>query len=383
MNVPRPRFAMVSSDIRRDLLAPLVHFTRVDLIHFYRRASYGDLADGELTADLIAYHSPLDLLRGLSATPRPAIIQGVEPFSLRLLPYLYATWAAARWQQTPLVIVTLENRPLSIKHGPLFAQLLRLALRPIFSFARLIIPLNDGACRNVLAVGPFENKMTRLMYGTWGVDATEFTPLRDGREPGFGREDLTAATGVGPILLFVGRLHPEKGVFDLLDAYALVKTAVAGARLIMVGDGPARSEIERRVEECHWGNEVILTGPIKNRDLPPYFRCADVFVAPSITTPKWEEQVGMTNIQAMACGTPVVSTRSGAIPEYVPEGVAGLLVPERDPSALADTIVRLLGDPELRHRLGQGGRAYALEHYDAAVNVRRAEALILERCLGL
>ena len=90
----------------------------------------------------------------------------------------------------------------------------------------------------------------------------------------------------------------------------------------------------------------------------------------------------MTNIQAMACGVPVVSTHSGAIPEYVPDGEAGLLVPERDPQALADALLKLLHDPSLRHRLAQGGRRYAETHYSAAANIRQAEAVILERCLG-
>ena len=211
------------------------------------------------------------------------------------------------------------------------------------------------------------------MYGTWGVDLDEFTPQRNGREPNF---------GPGPVLLFVGRLHAEKGVFDLMDALDLVKTQMPQAKLVLVGDGPARPGIERTVAERGWAETVILTGTIKNRDLPPYFRVADVFVAPSITTRKWEEQVGMTNIQAMACGVPVVSTRSGAIPEYVPDGVAGILVPERDPQALAEAILRLLSDEGLRRRMGKAGRIYAVEHYDAGKNVQRAEEIILERCLG-
>lgn len=124
----------------------------------------------------------------------------------------------------------------------------------------------------------------------------------------------------------------------------------------------------------------MLVGAVKNRDLPPYFRAASVFVSPSITTRRWEEQVGMTNIQAMACGVPVVSTRSGAIPEYVPDGVAGILVPERQPQALAEAVVRLLCDEDLRRRMGDAGRRYAMAHYHAGDNVRRAEELILACC---
>jgi glycosyltransferase involved in cell wall biosynthesis len=80
----------------------------------------------------------------------------------------------------------------------------------------------------------------------------------------------------------------------------------------------------------------------------------------------------------MACGVPVIATRSGAIPEYVPDGVAGLLVPEGDLEALAGAILTLLEDEALRRRLGGQGRAYALAHYDARQHVAAAEALWLE-----
>jgi glycosyltransferase involved in cell wall biosynthesis len=364
---------MVSTDIRRDLIEPLRHFSRLQITHYYRRASYGDLTADELDGSLIHYHSPMDLYRGLQQT-RPEIIQGVEPFAVRLLPYVFSGWRAARRLHARLVIVTLENRPLPVKHGRSVAWLLRLALRPVFDDARLIIPLNEGAARNVLTVGPFSNKLQRLMYGTWGVDLSEFTPRRDGREPDFGGSQ---------VLLFAGRLHLEKGIFDLLDAFALVRERAGDVQLLIVGDGAARSAVEQLVQERGWRDVVHLTGTVKNRDLPPYFRAADVFVAPSITTRKWEEQVGMTNIQAMACGVPVVSTRSGAIPEYVPDGVAGTLVAERAPHALADAILQLLSDQPLRQRLGRGGRMYAEMHYSAIANILRAEGVILERCLGL
>lgn len=90
----------------------------------------------------------------------------------------------------------------------------------------------------------------------------------------------------------------------------------------------------------------------------------------------------MTNIRAMACGVPVVSTRSGAIPECVPDAAA-VLVPERDPEALAEAIVQLLCNESLRRKMGQVGRAYVIDHCDARKNVERAEEIILERCLGL
>jgi glycosyltransferase involved in cell wall biosynthesis len=359
---------MVSTDIRRDLVVPMHHFTGIRIAHLYQRASYADLTPHELeNEDLVAYGGAWDLFWRLWRM-RPDVLQGVEPFAIRLLPYLYAGMAAAVLRRIPMIVVTLENRPLADKHGPVLAALLRVMLRPVFRYAQLIVVLNDGARRNVLSVGQHEAKVRRLMYGTWGVDLTEFTPKRDGREQ---------YLQPGPVLLFVGRLHAEKGLFFLLDAFGLVEEQFPEARLVLVGDGPERVALERLVAERGWSGRVVMTGTIKNRDLPPYFRAADVFVAPSVTTLKWEEQVGMTNIQAMACGVPVVSTWSGAIPEYVPDGVAGILVAERDPVALAKAIVRLLSDEGLRRQMGEAGRAYAIAHYDARKNVARVEDVIL------
>jgi glycosyltransferase involved in cell wall biosynthesis len=367
----KPIFAVVSTDIRRDLVAPMQFFNRLEIVHFYRRTSYGDLTPDDLKPVHINYRTPWNLLQKVWRT-HPNIVQGVEPFSIRLLPYTYAIFWIARFQHIPLVSVTLENRPLVEKFGAVFSRILPVALRPVFRYARLIICLNEGAKRNVLKVGPYEEKVQKFMYGTWGVDLDEFHPWKNGHEPNF---------GVGPVLLFVGRLHSEKGVFDLLDAFAIVKEHVPQATLVLVGEGPARPQIEQMIAGKSWGSSVFLTGAVRNRDLPPIFRAADLFVSPSITTRKWEEQVGMTNIQAMACGVPIVSTRSGAIPEYVPDGIAGILVPERNPRALADAILLLLADEELRQRMGEAGRAYAVARYDARKNVLMAEESILQALL--
>nr|WP_319775849.1 glycosyltransferase family 4 protein [uncultured Sphaerochaeta sp.] len=313
--IESPVFAIISTGIRRDLLEPIRHFCRLKVVHFYREAVYGDLTDEDLSGDLIAYSGPWSLFRRLSRA-RPDLIQGVEPFQIRMLPYMYAAYAVALLRGKPMVMICFENRPLDLRR-PLKRFLLRTFLRPVFRYARLIMVVNDGAQRNVLTVGPYQAKVRRLMYGTWGVDLEDFSPIRDGREP-----DL----GPGPVLLFVGRLNAEKGIFDLMDAFDRIRLERPDCRLVLIGDGPARGDLERRIVTSGCSDRVKLVGMVKHRDLAPYFRAADIFVAPSVTTRRWEEQVGMTNIQAMACGLPVVSTESGAIPEYVPHGRAGLLV---------------------------------------------------------
>lgn len=364
---------MVSTDIRRDLLAPMHAYSRLDLVHFYRRAPYGDLTPQDLATApgrLIACRSTRDLVRRLEHV-RPAILQTVEILALRQFPTVAAITRFARRTGTPLVAGVHMGRPVRDKYGRVLAAALRVILRPTVEAAALFFCVNDGARRNLLWLGVPERKVVRLMYGTWGIDPQAFTPVRNGHEPAWPPDTL----------LFVGRIDAEKGIDDLLRAFQIVRDQVPGARLEIVGAGPAEASAQAWVRDRGLQGTVTFHGTIKHRDLPPYFRAAAVFVSPAVTTRRWEEYVGMTNIQAMGCGIPVVSTRSGAIPEYVPPE-AGILVPERDPAALADALARLLEDDGTRRAMGQAGRAHAVAHYDARQNVIAAESLLLERVLG-
>jgi glycosyltransferase involved in cell wall biosynthesis len=362
----KPRYAMVTTWNRRDMQQPLAFFERLEIRHLYLIA-LGDLAPGELEG-AVHYGGPVDLYRKLTAA-RPHVVQGVEPLALRPLPHLLAIWLYAVTRRIPLVVVSAENRPPPVKYGRLVAALLHALLRPYVRSAALIVYLNEGTRRNLLACGAPPERMMKLMYGTWGVDTEEFSPEGAAHaEPGWDR-----------YVLFVGRIERLKGVFDLLPAFRRIADRFPGVGLLMVGDGADRGAIEALAAELGLRERVRFTGMVLNRDLPPYLRGAALMASPSITVRGWEEQIGMTNIQAMACGTPVVSTRSGAIPEFVVEDETALLVDEGDQASLGEAMARLLGDAALAGAMGCAGRAFAVEQYDARRNVRRVEDVILAR----
>lgn len=148
-----------------------------------------------------------------------------------------------------------------------------------------------------------------------------------------------------PVALFVGRLVYYKGVDVLLDALA----RTAGARLVVVGDGPLRADLQRRAERLGIAPRVLWLGAVADDDLPGAYSGADLFVLPS-TAPT--ETFGVVQVEAMAAGLPVVGTRLGTGVETVTrDGMTGRLVRPGDAGDLAGALGAILGDAALRARL--------------------------------
>jgi glycosyltransferase involved in cell wall biosynthesis len=149
---------------------------------------------------------------------------------------------------------------------------------------------------------------------------------------------------------------------------------------VFIGDGPDAENLRTSAREAGVAGHVHLIGAVMNRDVPRYLRAAAVLAAPSRTTRRWAEQVGMSAIQAMACGVPVVSTPSGSIAEFVDDGVTGWLVPEGDPTALAGALARVLINVQMRRQFADQARGQALQRFDARTNIRAVERRILQAC---
>jgi glycosyltransferase involved in cell wall biosynthesis len=156
-----------------------------------------------------------------------------------------------------------------------------------------------------------------------------------------------------------------------------VRERLPDLRLTLIGEGPMVSEVRSFAIEHSLQHVLSLPGVVQNRELPSHIRMADIVVSPSIAVDAWAEQVGMVNIQSIACGTPVVTTASGSIPEFIEDGVSGVVVPEKDPSALASAMIRLLTDAQLHCRLSTACRRAAELRYDAFRNVAATEQVLL------
>ncbi len=183
----------------------------------------------------------------------------------------------------------------------------------------------------------------------FGVDPDLYAPTQRDRD--------TTTMVVG----YIGRLVPEKGVLDLVEAVARLPETV---RLRLIGDGALRTVIEAQVAALGIGERVELHPAVPSTRVPEELRRLDALVLPSHTTRTWKEQFGRILVEAMSCAVPVVGASSAAIPDVI--GDAGIIYPEGDIAALAAALRRLAEDPALRDNLGRRGRDRVLAQFTQA-----------------
>jgi len=170
--------------------------------------------------------------------------------------------------------------------------------------------------------------------------------------------------GDGPLLAFVGRVVEEKGYADFLAALQQVAERHPDATGVVVGEGQDRAAAERLASDLGVESRVHFAGWVDAADVPSYLAASDVFLAPSRrASDGWIEAQGLTVIEAMLAGVPVVASMSGGIVDTIDDGLTGLLVPERAPDALAAAVDRIADDAGLRDRLVTEARRSAAERF--------------------
>jgi D-inositol-3-phosphate glycosyltransferase len=226
----------------------------------------------------------------------------------------------------------------------------------------------------------YEADMSKIVVIPPGVDTSHFYPI----PPDEAKEFI----GVPPcerMLLFVGRIEPLKGIDTLIKAIAIIERQDVCVCLVVIGGEPvagpqatneemARLQLMR--EQAGLSDLVTFLGKRSQDTLPYYYSAAEAVVVPS-----FYESFGMVALEAMACGTPVVASQVGGLAFLVQDGVTGFTVPVDDPQALADRLMELICDPELRRKLGQQATETA-RAYDWNVIARRMRELYAQ-LLGL
>lgn len=195
-----------------------------------------------------------------------------------------------------------------------------------------------------------------------GIPTKEFA-ANTGRDKDKTKKDL--------ILLHVGRFAPQKNHRLLVEAFALAVKEYPEMQLWLVGDGPLRPEMEGLVKEKGLDGKIFFLG-IRD-DVSALLGAADIFVFPS----DWEG-VPLTVLEAMSANKPVIATAVGGVPELIEDGISGILVPPRNPEALANVVLCLAKDPELRQKMGKAGQERAVAMFDISRTAREYEALYLK-----
>ncbi|MGX1130107.1 phosphatidylinositol alpha-1,6-mannosyltransferase [Streptomyces glaucescens] len=193
-----------------------------------------------------------------------------------------------------------------------------------------------------------------------GVDEKTFHPESGGAE-------VRARLGLTdrPVVVCVSRLVPRKGQDTLIQAMPRILAAEPEAVLLIVGGGPYEKDLRRLARETGVAGSVRFTGAVPWAELPAHYGAGDVFAMPCRTRRGGldVEGLGIVYLEASATGLPVVAGDSGGAPDAVLDGETGWVVRGGDPEEAADRIVTLLGDAELRRRMGERGRNWVEEKW--------------------
>ncbi len=218
--------------------------------------------------------------------------------------------------------------------------------------------LEDAAA--VVTVSDFNLDHLRSTYGAAaqgvrrvynGLDLARFPYADPGERP--------------PVVAAVGRLVEKKGFDDLLDAVALLVRDDVPVRLDLVGTGPCEQELAAQVQRLGLAGHVRMLGALPQGRVREVVQAAAVFAAPCVVASDGNRD-GLPTVllEAMALGTPSIGTPVTGIPEVLRDGETGLLVPQRDPAALAAALRSVLADGGLRRRLAVSARALVEQEFD-------------------
>lgn len=205
-------------------------------------------------------------------------------------------------------------------------------------------------------LGPAGSRVLRIYHG---LDLADY----DGRRAGAAEP---------PVIVSVGQLKEKKGLQFLVEACRLLRDRGRDVHCIIIGEGPLRAELERRISALELQDHVALTGALPHPAVIDHYRRARLFALPCVVADDGDRD-GIPNaiLEAMAMALPVVSTTISGIPEVVRDGETGCLVPPRDVAALAGALEHLLDDPSAGSRMGAAARQFVMEEFDVQRNLVR------------
>lgn len=228
----------------------------------------------------------------------------------------------------------------------------------LFTHGRVFVAVSEHVRRRAIEWGYPADRLVVLPIGV-DVDVIQPAPVPE-----------------TPRILHIARLVEKKGTADLLRAFAGVFRAVPGAELAIIGQGPLRESLEATAAELGIAGAVRFLGARPHAETLQWLSHSRVVCVPSVTAPNGDQEGLVTVLmEAGAAGVPLVATDHGAAHEAVTEGINGFLVPEHDPTALADRLITLLRDPAMGERFGKAGREMVVHRFNLRRQTDKLEAL--------
>jgi len=266
---------------------------------------------------------------------------------------------AARLAGTPKVVYFAHGLACGPAQGALDWQIR-------FQVEKGLAPWTDG----LLVMNDYDERLSRrtplarssdrvYRIRGMGVDLSRFVP---GAHPAI-RARVAADVGADPaqtIVLCVGRLIPEKGVVDFVEAAERVCRTRRDTVFLLAGSGPLLEDLRAKVAAAGVADRIKILG--WRSDIQDLVKASDLFVLPSY----YMEGLPVSLLEAMACGKAIVTTHHKGCEDAVVDGVTGLLVPVKQPAVLAERMVGLLNDPALRERMGKAGRERVEQVFELA-----------------
>jgi glycosyltransferase involved in cell wall biosynthesis len=287
---------------------------------------------------------------------------------------------AARLAGVPIVIYHAHGFPFHDVMSPMAYRVTYAVERFFARHATNAIITVNAEDAQLAEGGAFRPRTDEIVYAPGvGIDVGRFRPA--GEQDDVDRKACRNDLGVpsdAPVLAFVGRLVGYKGVRELVTAFGDLAATHPDLRLVLVGD-THESERDQSIKafleqmrDTPAGQRLILAG--RRDDVPRILRSVDALVLPS-----YREGMPVSLLEAMASGLPCIASDIRGTREAIDDGVTGLLVPPRDPAALAQAINKVMTDAELRHRIGTAARARVVNRY--TVGASREPQLALYRRL--